>query len=81
MPRFFALEIEHKLDDLISICVSAVVLAAAQILQESSRFFFEFAAKFASLIEMSNKQSTRYRYGRSEVRFAGRSNRHSVANG
>ena len=41
MPRFVALRIEHKLDDLISFCVSAVVLAAAQILQESWRFLFE----------------------------------------
>ena len=49
MPRFLALTIEHKLDDLISFCVSAVVLAAAQILQESSRCF-EFIARFASLL-------------------------------
>ena len=56
MPRFLALRIEHKLDDLISFCVSAVVLAAAQITQEPSRFFFEFTARFASLVEMSGKQ-------------------------
>ena len=56
MPRFLALRIEHKLDDLISYCMSAVVLVAAQILQESSRFLFEFTAKFASLLEMSDKQ-------------------------
>ena len=35
MPRFLALRIKHKLDDLISYCVNAVVLAAAQIRQES----------------------------------------------
>ena len=29
MPRFVALRIEHKLDDLVSFFVSAVVLAAA----------------------------------------------------
>ena len=56
MQRFLSLRIEHKLDDLISFCVSAVVLAAAQILQESSRFLFEFTARFASLLEMSYKQ-------------------------
>ena len=56
MPRFFALRIEHKLRELISFCVNAVVLAAAQILQESWRFLFEFTARFASLFEMSNKQ-------------------------
>ena len=55
MPRFVALRIEHKLDDLISFCVSAVVLAAAQILQESWRLLFEFTARFASLLEMSDK--------------------------
>ena len=52
MPRFLAFGIEHKLDDLISFCVSAVVLAAAQILQESWRLLFEFTARFASLYEM-----------------------------
>ena len=57
MPRFVALRIEHKLDDLISFCVSAVVLAAAQILQESWRFLFEFIARLASLFEMSDKQN------------------------
>ena len=56
MPRFLALRIEHKLHDLISFCVSAVVLAAAQILQESWRLVFEFTARFASLFEMSEKQ-------------------------
>ena len=56
MPRFVALRIEHKLADLISFCVNAIVLAAAQILQESSRFLFEFTARFASLFEMSDKQ-------------------------
>ena len=56
MPRFLAFRIEHKLDDLISFCVSAVVLAAAQILQESWRFLFEFTARFASLYEMGDKQ-------------------------
>ena len=56
MARFLALKIERKLDDLISFCVSAVVLAAAQILQESSRFLFEVTARFASLLEMSDKQ-------------------------
>ena len=57
MPRFLALRIEHKLDDLISFCVNAVVLAAAQILQESWRFLFEFTAGFASWFEMTNKQN------------------------
>ena len=57
VPRFLALRIEHKLDDLISFCVSAVVLAAGQILQESWRFLFEFTARFASLFEMSDKQN------------------------
>ena len=57
MPRFLALRIEHKLDDLVSFCVNAVVLAAAQILQESWRFLFECTANFASLFEMSNKQN------------------------
>ena len=57
MPRFLALKIEHKLDDLISFCVNAVVLAAAQILQESWCFVFEFTARFASLFEMSDKQN------------------------
>ena len=57
MQRFVALRIEHKLDDLISFCVSAVVLVAAQILQESSRLLFEFTARFASLFEMSDKQN------------------------
>ena len=56
MLQFLGLRIEHKLDDLISFCVHAVVLAAAQILQESWRFFFEFTARFASLFEMSDKQ-------------------------
>ena len=56
MPRFLALTIEHKLHDLILFCVNAVVLTAAQILQESSRFLFEFTARFASLLEMSDKQ-------------------------
>ena len=56
MPRFVALRIEHKLHDLISFCVSAVVLAAAQILQESWRLLFESTARFASLFEMSDKQ-------------------------
>ena len=56
MPRFLALRIEHKLDDLVSFCVSAVVLAAAQVLQESWRFLFEITARFASLLEMSIKQ-------------------------
>ena len=56
MPQFVALRIEHKLDDLILFCVSAVVLAAAQILQESWRLLFEFTARFASLFEMSDKQ-------------------------
>ena len=57
MLQFLALRIEHKLNDLISFCVSAVVLAAAQILQESWRILFEFTARFASLIEMSDKQN------------------------
>ena len=56
IPGFLGLRIEHKLDDLISFCVSVVVLAAAQILQEPSRFLFEFTARFASLFEMSDKQ-------------------------
>ena len=55
MPRFLALRIEHKLDDLISFCVNAVVLAAAQILQESWRFLLEFFARLANLLEMSDK--------------------------
>ena len=57
MPRFVALRIKHKVDDLISFCVNAVVLAAAQILQESWRFLFEFTARFANLFEMSDKQN------------------------
>ena len=57
MPRFFSLRIEHKLDDVISFCVNAVVIAAAQILQESWRFLFESTARFASLFEMSDKQN------------------------
>ena len=57
MPRFLALRDEHELDDLISFCVNAVVPAAAQILQESWRFLFEFTARFASLFEMSDKQN------------------------
>ena len=57
MPRFVALRIEHKLDDLISFCVNAVVLAAAQILQDSWRLLFEFTARLASLFEMSDKQN------------------------
>ena len=56
MPRFVALRIEHELDDLISFCVSAVVPATAQILQESWRLLFEFTARLASLFEMSDKQ-------------------------
>ena len=56
VPRFVALRNEHKLDDLISFCVNAVVLAAAQILQESWRLLFESTARFASLLEMSEKQ-------------------------
>ena len=56
MPRFLALRIEHKLDDLISFCMSAVVLAAAQILVDTSRVLFEFTVRFASLFEMSDKQ-------------------------
>ena len=51
-----ALRNEHKLHDLISFCVNAVVLPAAQILQESWRLLFEFTARFASLLEMSDKQ-------------------------
>ena len=57
MPRFLGLTIEHKLDDLISFCVNAVVLAAAPIFQESWRFLFEFTARFASSIEMSDRQN------------------------
>ena len=57
MPRFLGLGIEHKLDDLISFCVNAVVLAAAQILQGSWRLSFEFSARFASWFEMSDKQN------------------------
>ena len=57
MPRFLGFRIEHKLDDLILFCVSAVVLAAARILQESWRLLFEFAAELASLFEMSNNQN------------------------
>ena len=38
MPRFLGLRIEHTLHDLISFCVSAVVLAAAQILQNHCVF-------------------------------------------
>ena len=56
MPQFLALRIEHKLDDLISFCVNAVVLGAAQILEESWRLLFESTARFASLFEMSDKQ-------------------------
>ena len=56
MPRFLALRIEHKLDDLISLCVSAVVLAAAPVLQDLSRFLFEITARFARLLDMSIKQ-------------------------
>ena len=56
MPRFFGLRIEHKLHDLISFCVIAVVLVAAQILQESWRLLFDITAKCASLYEMSDKQ-------------------------
>ena len=56
MPRFVALRIKHQLDDLISFCVNAVVLAAAQILQKSWRLMFEFPARFASLFEMSDKR-------------------------
>ena len=51
MPRFLGLRIEHKLHDLISFCVNAVVLAAAQILQESWRLLFESTARFASLLK------------------------------
>ena len=57
MPRFLGLGNEHKLDDVISFCVNAVVLAAAQILQESWRLLFESIARFASLFEMSDKQN------------------------
>ena len=57
MPRFLGFRIEHKLDDLISLCVNAVILAAAQILQESWRLLFEITARFASLFEMSDKQN------------------------
>ena len=56
MPRFLALRNEHKLHDLISYCVSAVVLAAAQILPESWRLLFEFTARLASLFEISDKE-------------------------
>ena len=57
MQRFLALRIEHKLDDLISFCVNAVVLAAAQILEESWRLLFELTARLANLFEMSDKQN------------------------
>ena len=56
MPRFLGLRNEHKLDDLISFCVNAVVLGDAQILQNTWRFLFEFTARFASLFEMPEKQ-------------------------
>ena len=56
MPRFVSLRIEHKLDDLISFCVNAVVFAAAQILEESWRLLFEVTARLANLFEMSEKQ-------------------------
>ena len=56
MPRFLGLRIEHTLDDPMSFRVNAVVLAAAQILQESWRLLFEFTARFASLFETSDKQ-------------------------
>ena len=56
MPRFLWVRNEHKLDDLISFCVNAVVLAAAQIFQDSWRFLFEFTVRFASLFEISDKQ-------------------------
>ena len=56
MPRFLALRIEHKLDDFISFCVNAVVLAAAQTLQESSRLLFDISARLANLLEISDKQ-------------------------
>ena len=56
MPRFVALRVEHKLDDLISFCVNALVLAAAQILQESWRLLFEFTARLANSLEKSDKQ-------------------------
>ena len=39
-----------------SFCVNAVVLAAAQILQEPLRLLFEFTARLASFLEMSDKQ-------------------------
>ena len=48
--------VESNTSSVISFCVSAVILAAAQILQESWRFLFEFTARFASLLEMSDKQ-------------------------
>ena len=57
MQRFPAFTIEHKLDDLISFFVNTVVLAGAQILQESWRLLFEFTARFASLLEMLEKQN------------------------
>ena len=57
MLRFLGLRIEHKLDDLISFCVNAVVRAAAQILQESWRLLFDITARFASLFEMSDKEN------------------------
>ena len=57
MPRFVALRIEHKLDDVVSFCVNAAVLAAAQILQESWRLLFDITARFASLFEMSDQQN------------------------
>ena len=56
MSRFLGLRFEHKLNDLVSFCVNAVVLAAAQILQESWRLLFDITARFASLFEMSDKQ-------------------------
>ena len=57
MPGFLPLRNEHKLHDLISFCVNAVVLAAAQILQESWRLLFEFTARLANSLEMSDKQN------------------------
>ena len=57
MLRFLGFRIEHELDDLISFCVIAIVPAAAQILQESCRFLFEFTARFASWFEMSDQQN------------------------
>ena len=57
MPQLLALGIEHKLDDLLSFCVNAVVLAAAQILQVSWRLLFELTARFASLFQMSDEQN------------------------